>query len=68
MLLLLCTGEAASDAAVKAQEGNIDHWIEYYARECAQQRAIEATAPPQFPQKEIEDKAVDRQGVDKNKE
>ena len=65
MLLLLCAGEAASDAAVKAQEGSIDHWIEYYARERAQQRAIKATAPPQSPQKEIEDKAVNRQGVDK---
>ncbi len=28
-------GHAGADAAIKAQEGSVDHWIEYYARERA---------------------------------
>jgi hypothetical protein len=44
--MLGLTGEvsAQKDAAEKAQEGSIEHWIEYYK---AQQRKPAATPPPQ---------------------
>jgi hypothetical protein len=31
--LLLAPALAAADAAVRAREGEINHWIEYYQRE-----------------------------------
>jgi hypothetical protein len=36
---------AADDAAIKAQEGEINHWIEYYRNE----RAKAAAKPPPTP-------------------
>lgn len=65
MLLLLCAGEAASDAATKVQEGSVDQWIEYYARERAQQRSVETTVPPASLQKRVSEGGASRQEVDK---
>jgi len=39
-----CAAAAQKDAAEKAKEGGIDHWIEYYK---AEQRKPAATPPPQ---------------------
>ncbi|MGH8632402.1 MAG: hypothetical protein ACREU7_16765 [Burkholderiales bacterium] len=33
LLLLVAPSIAAADAAVKAREGEINHWIEYYRRD-----------------------------------
>ena len=33
IMLLLVPSFAAADAAVKAREGEINHWIEYYQRD-----------------------------------
>jgi hypothetical protein len=43
-LLFSCAAAAQKDAAEKAKEGGIDHWIEYYK---AEQRKPAATPPPQ---------------------
>ena len=45
--LLLCAGPAfaGDDAAMKAREGDINHWIEYYQRERQAQRPAKAGAP-----------------------
>lgn len=53
-ILLLAVGDVAADAAVKAQEGSVDHWIDYYARERAQQ-AGPSTPQPTNPVKGIKD-------------
>lgn len=42
--LLVLAGDAAADAAVKAQEGSVDQWIEYYARDRA--KAVTPAAKP----------------------
>ncbi len=43
-LIFSCDAAAQKDAAEKAKEGGIDHWIEYYK---AGQRKPAATPPPQ---------------------
>ena len=43
-LIFSCGAAAQKDAAEKAKEGGIDHWIEYYK---AGQRKPAATPPPQ---------------------
>lgn len=43
-LFFSCSAVAQKDAAEKAKEGGIDHWIEYYK---AGQRKPAATPPPQ---------------------
>lgn len=32
-MALACTAAAQKDAAEKAQEGNVDNWIEYYEKQ-----------------------------------
>ena len=43
--LFLVAGGAAADAAVKVQEGSVDQWIEYYARERGKAAAAATPAP-----------------------
>ncbi len=42
-MALACTAAAQKDAAEKAQEGNVDNWIEYYKKQ------REPAASPQSP-------------------
>ena len=46
-LLAAVPARAEKDAAIKAQEGNVDHWIEYYRNQ--QQPQPVAPAPPAAP-------------------
>jgi hypothetical protein len=43
--LMLFGAEALADAAIKAQEGSIDHWIEYYAKQRAGAAPVTGPAP-----------------------
>ena len=45
MFLAGVPAHAEKDAAIKAQEGNVDQWIEYYRKD-----REPATAPPATPQ------------------
>jgi hypothetical protein len=45
MFLAASPAHAEKDAAIKAQEGNVDHWIEYYRKD-----REPATASPATPQ------------------
>lgn len=53
-LLLLCAAPALAgdDAAMRAREGDINHWIEYYQRERQAQRPSKPVAPetPEVPE------------------
>ena len=40
------TAAERGDAAIKAREGDIDHWIEYYRQSRQQAPAAVAPAPP----------------------
>ena len=44
-LLVAASARAEEDAATKAQEGEINHWIEYYRKD-----REPAAAPPAIPQ------------------
>jgi len=45
MILTAAPAHAEKDAAIKAQEGNVDHWIEFYRK-----NREPAAAPPVTPQ------------------
>ncbi|HWQ38685.1 MAG TPA: hypothetical protein VNM24_08780 [Burkholderiales bacterium] len=53
-VLMAASAGAAEDAAVKAREGEIGHWIEYYRRE----RTIESL--PRSTPREIDGRATNR--------
>jgi hypothetical protein len=59
MLLAAAPARAEKDAAIKAQEGNVDHWIEFYRKD-----REPAAAPPATPQ----DGAVSEEEREKRKE
>jgi hypothetical protein len=48
-VLLLAPIAAHADAAVKAQEGEINHWIEYYEKERAAKPETEKREVPEEP-------------------
>ena len=52
-VLLLAPIAVCADAAVKAQEGEVDHWIEYYEKERA--------ATPETDKREVPEEADARQ-------
>jgi hypothetical protein len=58
MLLAAAPARAEKDAAIKAQEGNVDHWIEFYRKD-----REPAAAPPATPQ----DGAVSEEEREKGK-
>jgi hypothetical protein len=56
MLLVASPVHAEKDAAIKAREGDINHWIDYYRRNHAP-----AAAPPVTPQSAVGEKAEERE-------
>lgn len=44
LLLLVMPSLATADAAVKAREGEINHWIEYYQRDRQPQQSLPSAA------------------------
>jgi hypothetical protein len=54
MLLVASPTRAEKDAAIKAQEGDINHWIEYYRKN--QQQPPVAPAPQAVKGKEASEK------------
>ena len=51
LLLLLAPALAGADAAIRAREGDIGHWIEYYQRDRQPQAASRpARQEPQRPE------------------
>ena len=45
MILTAAPAHAEKDAAIKAQEGNVDHWIEFYRRN-REPAAMPPATPP----------------------